>query len=133
MFIRTKAILMRYLLLLMFLTFPVLEIYTLLQLARELHWWLAAWLVFAALAGIALIKETRFAMLGRFNAALQEGRFPLGELMHSARSFMAGALLIFPGLVSDLIALTILLMPNPQLAPLKAAHSDVIEGQYRRD
>jgi UPF0716 protein FxsA len=124
---------MRYLLLLMFLAFPVLEIYTLLQLARELHWWLAAWLVFAALAGIALIKETRFAMLGRFAAAMQEGRFPLGELMHSARSFVAGALLIFPGLVSDLLALMILLMPHRQLAPIKAAHSDVIEGQYRRE
>ncbi len=124
---------MRYLFLLLFLAFPVLEIYTLLQLARELHWWLAAWLVFAALAGVALIKETRFAMLGRFAAALQESRFPLGELIHSARSFIAGALLIFPGIVSDLIALTILLMPNRQLAPIKSAPSDVIEGQYRRE
>lgn len=124
---------MRTLFLIMLLVFPVLEIYTLFQLANQLHWWLAAWLVFAALAGIALIKETRFAMLGRFTTAMQEGRFPLGELMHSARSFVAGALLIFPGLVSDLIALTILLMPNRQLAPIKAARSDVIEGQYRRE
>ena len=124
---------MRYLVLIMLLAFPALEIYTMLQLARELHWWLAAWLVFAALAGVALIKETRFAMLGRFTAALQEGRFPLGELMHSARSFVAGALLIFPGIVSDLIALTILLMPNRQLAPVKNVRSDVIEGQFRRE
>ncbi|MGB8337987.1 MAG: FxsA family protein [Burkholderiales bacterium] len=117
----------------MLLAFPVLETYTLLQLAGELHWWLAAWLVFAALAGVALIKETRFAMLGRFATALQEGRFPLGEMMHSARSFVAGALLIFPGIVSDLIALAILLMPNRQLAPAKAERQAVIEGQYRRE
>jgi UPF0716 protein FxsA len=124
---------MRYLIALLLLALPALEIFTLLQLAHELHWWLAAWLMFAALAGVALIKETRFAMLGRFTAALQEGRFPLGELIHSGRSFVAGALLIFPGLVSDLIALTILLMPNRQLAPIKSAQRDVIEGQYRRE
>jgi UPF0716 protein FxsA len=124
---------MRYLFILMFLAFPVLEIYTLLQLAHELHWWLTAWLVFAALAGVALIKETRFAMVGRFTSALQEGRFPLGEMIHSGRSFVAGALLIFPGIVSDFIALTILLMPNRQLAPIKSARRDVIEGQYRRE
>jgi UPF0716 protein FxsA len=124
---------MRYLLLMMLLAFPALEIFTLFQLAREIHWWLAAWLVFAALAGVALIKETRFAMLGRFTAALQEGRFPLGELIHSARSFFAGILLIFPGVISDFIALAILLMPNPQLAPVRAARDDVIEGQFRRE
>ncbi|MGB8856331.1 MAG: FxsA family protein [Burkholderiales bacterium] len=124
---------MRFLFLILVLAFPALEIYTLLQLARELHWWVMAWLIFAALAGVALIKETRFVMLGRFTSALQEGRFPLGELIHSARSFVAGALLIFPGIVSDLIALTILLMPNRQLAPVKAAHGDVIEGQFRRE
>ncbi len=124
---------MRYLFFVMLLAFPALEIYTMLQLAHELHWWLAAWLVFAALAGVALIKETRFAMLGRFTSALQEGRFPLGELIHSARSFIAGVLLIFPGIISDFIALTILLMPNRQLAPVRAANDNAIEGQFRRE
>ena len=44
---------------------------------------------------------------------------------------MAGLLLIFPGVVSDGLALLLLIWPRPP-APA-APDSDVIEGEYRRE
>ena len=54
---------MRLLLLAILLGFPLLEIALLARLA-ELHgWWVLAWVVLAAVAGVALLKEARFALV----------------------------------------------------------------------
>jgi UPF0716 protein FxsA len=49
---------------------------------------------------------------------------------------IAGLLLIFPGVVSDLIAITLLLLPGPRVAQEPAARRPsrgaLIEGEYRR-
>ena len=49
---------------------------------------------------------------------------------------VAGLFLIFPGVVSDLIALTLLLLPSPRVAADPALRRDrggtLIEGEFRR-
>jgi len=55
----------------------------------------------------------------------------------SARTVVAGLLLIFPGVVSDLIAITLLLLPGRRAAVLERATirdlgGSVIDGEYRR-
>ena len=53
----------------------------------------------------------------------------------SARTVLAGLLLIFPGVVSDLIALTLLLLPRPQaVEPVRRPRPNrtLIEGEFRR-
>ena len=127
---------MRLLLIVILLGFPLLEAVVLVRLSQTLGWWVLAWVVLAACAGMALIKEARFTLLARLAAGFAEGEFSITALSHSARTVLAGLLLIFPGVVSDLIAITLLLLPGPRVAaqPRRRppSHGALIEGEYRR-
>lgn len=126
---------MRLVLIVILLGFPLLEAVVLVRLADTLGWWVLAWVVLAACAGMALIKEARFAMLARLGAGVAHGRFAIAALTDSARTVVAGLFLIFPGVVSDLIALTLLLWPGPRVvesAGRRGAHGSLIEGEFRR-
>lgn len=128
---------MRLLLIAILLGFPLLEALVLVRLSQTLGWWVLAWVVLAACAGMALIKEARFTLLARLAAGLAEGEFSIAALSYSARTVLAGLLLIFPGVVSDLIAITLLLLPGPRIAkqpgPRRAAPGGaLIEGEFRR-
>ena len=127
---------MRFLLIGILLGFPLLEAVVLVRLSEVMGWWILAWVVFAACAGMALIKEARFAMLARLTAGLAEGRFAIGALTDSARTVLAGLFLIFPGVVSDFIALTLLLLPGPKAIvenrSIRDIGGSVIDGEFRR-
>jgi UPF0716 protein FxsA len=127
---------MRLLLIGILLGFPFLEAVVLVRLGDSLGWWVLGWVVLAACAGAALIKEARFALVARLAAGLAQGRFAIAALTDSARTVVAGLLLIFPGVVSDLIALTLLLLPGPRVVPEAAVrrpvHGNLIEGEFRR-
>lgn len=127
---------MRFLLIGILLGFPLLEVVVLVRLSETLGWWILAWVVLAACAGAALIKEARFAMLARIGAGLAQGNFSIAALTDSARTVFAGLLLIFPGVVSDLIALTLLLLPGPkaivETGSIRDIGGSVIDGEYRR-
>jgi UPF0716 protein FxsA len=126
---------MRLLLMVILLGFPLLEVVVLVRLSETVGWWILAWVVLAACAGMALIKEARFAMLARLASGLAQGSFSIVALTDSARTVLAGLLLIFPGVVSDLIAITLLLLPGPRIADSAArreAEGNLIEGEFRR-
>lgn len=127
---------MRLVLIVALLGFPLLEAVVLVRLADTLGWWVLAWVVLAAVAGMALIKEARFAMVARVAAGLANGRFPIAALTDTARTVLAGLLLVFPGVVSDLVALTLLLLPGPRVAldpaPRRSSGGTLIEGEFRR-
>ena len=127
---------MRLVLVAILLGFPLLEALVLVRLTDTLGWWILAWVVLAACAGIALIKEARFAMLARLAAGLAQGRFSIAAFTDSARTVVAGILLVFPGVVSDLIALTLLLWPGPRMVTESASRrrsgGTLIEGEFRR-
>jgi UPF0716 protein FxsA len=127
---------MRLVLFAILLGFPLLEAVVLVRLSETMGWWILAWVVLAAVAGMALIKEARFALVARLAAGLAHGRFSIVALTDSARTVLAGILLIFPGVVSDLIALTLLLLPGPRVVVESAARRPrrgaFIEGEFRR-
>lgn len=126
----------RLLLIAILLGFPLLEAVVLLRLGETLGWWILAWVVLAACAGIALIKEARFAMLARLAAGLAQGRFSIVAVTDSVRTVVAGLFLIFPGVVSDLIAFTLLLLPARRVvtesASARRPAGRLIEGEFRR-
>lgn len=126
---------MRFALVVILLGFPLVEIGLLAHLAETHGWWVLGWVVLAACAGFALLKEARFALVARIGAAIAVGRFPIAALVDSARTVVAGLFLIFPGLVSDFIALTLLLLPRPAHAdPVPSrAFGNVVDGQFRRE
>ena len=129
---------MRLLLLAILLGFPLVEFVLLARLAESHGWWVLAWVVLAAVAGVALLKEARFALVARLGAALAAGQFSIAAVVDSARTVLAGLFLIFPGVISDFIALTLLLLPRRVPEPVHAhaharAHRTVIDGQFRRE
>lgn len=117
---------------LILLAFPALEVVLLFELAARYGWWLLGYLVMSAILGGMLIMEERVVVLGRLIQTLQQGRHPVLALLTSAKKMVAGILLILPGVLSDVAALLLLLMPLPK--PRKPViEDDVIEGQWRRE
>ena len=127
---------LRFLLIVILLGFPLLEAVVLVRLGETMGWWVLGWVVLAACAGVALMKEARFALVARLAAGFAQGRFAIAALTDSARTVLAALFLIFPGVVSDLIALTLLLLPGPRAATESAVrrpmHGRLIEGEFRR-
>ena len=119
--------------LLLMLGFPALEIYTMFVVADAIGWWLLAWLCFSALAGWLLIRTESMAVFGRMAATMQNGSSPFAALWDSGRTMLAGFLLIVPGVLSDVIALVLLLLPNKsgKFKPRPNHNDGIIEGEVR--
>ncbi|MGO9445314.1 MAG: FxsA family protein [Thiobacillaceae bacterium] len=119
------------------LGFPVLEAYILFKLAGQFGWWVLVGLLVSAALGIVLIRLERILWGPRMILYLQAGKSPLAALFASGRMFLAGSLLIFPGVLSDMIAFFLLLFPGTWRRPTDfaphAANDEVIEGVFRRE
>lgn len=124
---------MRFLLILLILLgFPALEIYASARVAEIIGWWLLPWLLASAIVGGWLVREAGAMVPLRLFAALQSGHSLSLALLLGFRSVLAGLLLIFPGVVSDLLAVILLLLPHPKSAMTTAANDGVIEGEWRQ-
>lgn len=112
---------------------PALEIYTMFIVADYIHWWLLLWLFISALAGWLLIREESMAIFGRLALAVQNGQSPFAALWDSGRTMLAGVLLILPGVLSDVVALILLLLPNKaeQASARNFPDDGIIEGEGR--
>ncbi len=128
---------MRLLILGILMGFPLLEGAVLYRLGQGHGGWVMAWVVFAAIAGIVLIKQARFSLVTRLASDLARGQFSLAAIIDSSRTVLAGLLLIFPGILSDVMALALLLLPirEPayQYAPAGAARPAMVKSETDRD
>ena len=61
--------------------------------------------VLTAVLGSVLLRVQGFGLLTRIRADIDAGRTPTRELVHGVMIFIAGVLLITPGLVTDTIGL----------------------------
>ncbi|MCB4810146.1 FxsA family protein [Methylovorus menthalis] len=134
------------LLLLILLAFPVVEIWLLIELAGRYGVWVLLYLVVVAILGWRLIQDEKL-MLGRMTQTLSQGGAPARALFSGAKNMLAGILLIIPGVVTDAIAVILLLLPSAkpevfdqtvqpeprQSRRPQAANDDVIEGEYTRE
>ncbi len=120
------------LVLIILLGFPVLEISILINLAEQYGWWVGVYLLGSASLGWLLIQEERLAVFGRLYQASQGTQTPIRALLTSASRLVAGVLLILPGVISDVIAVLILLIPMPQ-SKTPPPEDGVIEGEFRRE
>ncbi|MCX7627409.1 MAG: FxsA family protein [Methylophilaceae bacterium] len=114
------------------LVFPLTELYLLVRLGAVYGWALAAYLLFAAIAGWLMIAEERLAIFGRLFHIVQSGHHPALALLTSAKKMVAGLLLIFPGVISDLLAVLLLLIPLP-VSRQRRQDAGWIEGEWRRE
>ncbi|WP_324779567.1 FxsA family protein [Thiobacillus sedimenti] len=141
---------------LLLLSFPVLEAIGIFWVAHVIGGWVWLWLMLAAVAGILLIRLERATWGPRLLFSVQAGGNPLAALFASGRILLAGGLLIFPGFISDLLALVLLLTPGTwsgrRANPLQSANDDgpspqpspawreganatpkTIDGEFRRE
>ena len=130
------------------LSLPVAEGLLDLALYRRYGDGFLVWLAVAALAGLWLLvrarESFRVALRGIAKGASGGDARALSSslwgLMAGARAFFAGLLLLFPGVLTDALALLIVLLPGRVMraASLRtgsagpvAAHDAVIEGEFR--
>ncbi|MDO9052100.1 MAG: FxsA family protein [Methylotenera sp.] len=136
---------MRLLMVLILLAFPIAEIWLLIELGQHYGLWLLVYLVMIALLGFRLIRDEKSLFSGRMAQTLSAGGNPIKAMFGSARNIIAGVLLILPGVITDVIAVILLLIPIKNTQPpnnnqpsspyqaKKAANDDVIEGEFRRE
>lgn len=75
-----------------------------------------AWVFLAALAGMMVIRLQGVATALQLQAALSRNELPARALFDGACVTIAGMLLLFPGFVSDAVAILLLLPPLRALA-----------------
>jgi UPF0716 protein FxsA len=122
------------------LSFPVLDVLATMRFARWTGIPTLAWLAASAVAGALLLRSERMSFRARTQAALRGDQPLLRGLLDSGRRILAALLLILPGVISDVIALLLLLLPINLGAPLATQSAgvgrgfgrDTIEGDYRR-
>lgn len=121
--------------LLLALGLPVLEAGLLIWLGARYGWgWLLLYLALSVLLGMALLRLERRLRGIRLLAILQSGGNPLAALYASGRMMLAGLLFILPGVISDLAALLLLLLPGTWRQPPRPPGPDdnVIDAEFRR-
>jgi UPF0716 protein FxsA len=91
---------------------PVVEIMAWMRLAELIGgWWTLFVSVAAVLAGLAILRRQGLAMLLDARARLERGETPVRTAFDGLCLAAAGMLLALPGLVSDCVALPLLLPP----------------------
>ncbi len=102
---------MRFVVLAILLAFPVTDVWLTLRVAD----WsgIPAWLFMGGsfVVGLLLLRSERIAFRARTVAALRGDHALMPGLLDSGRKVLAGFLLMLPGVVSDLVALLLLLLP----------------------
>jgi UPF0716 protein FxsA len=132
---------MRYVTLLILLGFPVIDFYLTQRLAALTGTPLLAWLALGAVAGWLTLRSQRLSFRARTLAALYGPDSLIRGLLDSGRKVLAGFLFLLPGVLSDCMALLLLLMPinvGPSLQPQTATRPGAnrrgvtLDGDYRR-
>jgi UPF0716 protein FxsA len=127
---------MRFVVLLIVLSFPVLDVLVTLRFARWVGIPAIAWFLASALAGMLILRNERTTFRAKTSAALRGDQPLLRGLLDSGRKILAALLLILPGVVSDLMALLLLMLPinlGPPLATQSIGFGrKTLEGEYRR-
>jgi len=126
---------MRFVVMLIVLIFPVLDVLATIRFARWTGIPTIAWLVASAIAGSLLLRREIATFRVKTLAALRGDEPLLRGLLDSGRKVLAALLLILPGVVSDLIALTLLALPfnlGPLATQTVGLGRRAIDGDYRR-
>ncbi len=125
----------------LFVLFPLLELWVFVEACGEIGFFTALiLLILAGVIGSGLVRYQGFQTVLAMHDALDRGRLPLNELFDGFCTVAAGILLIFPGFLSDILAV-LLLMPRMRglLRGFVQKHPNwhtsdtgVIEGEYER-
>jgi len=114
--------------LLVFVAFPLIEIALLIKAGETTGFWpTIGLLIGAAVLGTLVIRQQGMTMLARMLNAASGGRLPFEPMLDGYVLVAAGALLIVPGFLSDVIGL-LLLVPPLRAWGIRSALSGVTGG-----
>jgi UPF0716 protein FxsA len=101
---------------LLFVVVPLVELYVIIQVGQEIG---AVWTIVLLLAisviGAWLAKREGLGVFRRIKAQVDAGKVPGAELVDAFLILLAGALLLTPGFVTDVLGIALLLPPTRAL------------------
>jgi UPF0716 protein FxsA len=136
---------MRKILILALILLPGFEIAGLIYFFRLYGWWFFFYLIIMAVLGWQLISEEKSLVLPKLLNLISQGGNPIAIVMGTAKNLLAGGLFLFPGVITDIIALSLLLLPiraqgdrddhtfKQKPNHQEKNHNEVIEGEYHRE
>ncbi len=117
---------------LLFILLPIVEIAVLIQVGQVIGAWnTIALLILVGVAGAWLAKREGLAVYRRFRQQVESGVVPGREIADGFMILLAGALLLTPGFVTDVLALLLLLPPVRAVIRASVLHR-VTRGVYHR-
>jgi UPF0716 protein FxsA len=100
------------LLVVIFVVVPIAELFVLIEVGKVIGAWnTIGLLLLVSFAGAWMVKREGVGVIRRFRAQLEAGAIPGRELADGVLIIFAGALLLTPGFVTDVLALLLLLPP----------------------
>jgi UPF0716 protein FxsA len=97
----------------LFLAVPIVELFVILQVGQAVGVLdTLALLILISVVGAWLAKREGLGVLRRMQAAVQAGRVPGTELVDGFLILLAGALMLTPGFITDIVAILLLLPPT---------------------
>jgi len=132
-----------------FLMLPVLELWLLIKIGIQIGaLYTIALLFLSAILGIKLLQLQGFSTLLKINQKINLGENPAQEAIEGIMLAMAGALFLFPGFATDVMAIVFVIPSTRHLiagywlkkagfvhVPVnnKKTSEDIIEGEFRRE
>ena len=94
----------------LFIGMPILELAILLKLHEVLHFWPTFLLIIITGAlGITLVKRQGISILQKIQLEMGAGNLPAPQMMDGVMILIAGALLVTPGLITDIVGFSLLI------------------------
>ncbi|WP_445357620.1 FxsA family protein [Microbulbifer sp. ANSA002] len=140
-------------LLLLFIVLPVLEMWVLITVGREIGALPTIGLVFlTAIVGVTLLRRQGISTLMRAQEKMRTGDIPAQEMVEGIFLAVGGALLLTPGFITDALGfaclipglrqlllgrlvrhITIVRPGDPRSSDPNQRGPDIIEGEFSRD
>ncbi len=119
-------------LLLLFISIPVLEIYLLIKVGDSIGAFPTVVLVvLTAVVGVWLLRLQGFATLARVQQSMARGEMPATTIFEGLLLFIAGALLLTPGFFTDAIGFILLIPFTRQwIAGYILRHGAISGGEF---
>ncbi len=97
---------------LLFITVPLLELFLLLWLSHVTSIWVTfGTVLFTGVLGTVLARSQGFSTWQKIRGQMSSGQMPGSALADAAMIFMAGAMLMTPGLLTDSVGFLLLIPP----------------------
>ena len=91
---------------------PVLELFVLIEVGADIGAWATIGLVIlTAVVGLTLVRIQGLSILTRAQRSLADDKMPIREVVDGVFLVIAGAMLLFPGFITDAVGFLLLIPP----------------------